>query len=191
MGLGRALSSCAVVLLSVACATGHTTPEERPAPVETRVIISPVDDTILDAFMPIRAQYQCTQWLLYDRSGPMSTGCSTTTGDTLWVVYQDTTTRAIIATAKNVEVPLDSLDAVAIRWQNELTVRFKNADTCHPQTKTLRHWLWWPAGRYTVQLRVVDPTSVFKVRRGRVEVQAIPATATVCLTWVHEPLPPD
>jgi hypothetical protein len=181
---------CVAVIVAAGCASGSGHPQ-RPAPADERVIISPVEDTILSSFMPIRASYQCTSWLLYDQSGPMSIGCSATTGDTLWVVYQDTTTRALVATAKNVATPLDSLDAVAIRMENQLIIRFGNPDTCYPQAKTLRHWLWWPVGRYTVQLRIVDPSSVYAVRRGRVEVQAIPATATVCLTWVHEPLPPQ
>jgi hypothetical protein len=177
---------CAVVIGAAGCASAHP---QRARPAEPRVIISPIEDTILSAFMPIRASYQCTPWLLYDQAGPMSNGCSATTGDTLWVVYQDTTMHAMVAAAKNVAAPLDSLDAVAIRMENELTIRFGNADTCRPQAKTLRHWLWWPAGRYTVQLRIVDPSSVYAVHRGRVEEQAIPATATVCLTWIHEPLP--
>jgi hypothetical protein len=31
----------------------------------------------------------------------------------------------------------------------------------------------------------VDPSPLFKVSRGRFEVQAIPAYSTVCLTWIH------
>jgi hypothetical protein len=183
------------VFAFVACASASAQSavvRSRAKPLDSRVIISPVDDTILDAFMPIRANYQCAPWLLYDLSGPMSVGCSATTGDTLWVVYQDTTMHALIAAAKNIAVPIDSLDAVAIRLENEMTIRFGSPDSCSPQAQTLRHWRWWPAGKYTVQLRIVDPTSVYRpVRRGRVEVQAIPVTATVCITWVHEPLPPQ
>jgi hypothetical protein len=174
------------MLSAIACASSGPRNPFRP-----RVIIEPVGDTVLANFMQLHGDYQCRVWLLYDQSGPPSTGCAATTGDTLWVVYQDTTTHKIIAAAKNIAVPLDSLDAVAIQVENVLTVRFGVPDSCLPSSPTLRHWRWWRAGRFTVQSRIVDPTSVYPVRRGRVELQALPAEAIVCLTWVHEPLPPQ
>jgi hypothetical protein len=182
----RAFVACAALVVGVACASSGPRNPFRP-----RVIISPVQDTVLVNFMQPRGDYQCRTWLLYDQSGPSASGCSATTGDTLWVVYQDTTTHKIIAAAKNIAVPLDSLDAVAIQVENVLTIRFGIPDSCLPSSPTLRHWRWWRAGRYTVQSRIVDPTTVYNVRRGRVELQALPAEAVVCLTWVHEPLPPE
>jgi hypothetical protein len=183
----RSLVVCAAMVAAIGCASSSG-PHN---PFQPRVIVSPVEDTVVAAFMPLRADYQCRIWLIYDRAGPASNGCAATTGDTSWIVYQDTITHAIIASGKNISVPLDSLDAVAIRVQNTLTVRFGTPDSCIPNTRTLRHWLWWRAGRYTVQSRIVDPTTVYPVKRGRVEMQAIPSGAVVCLTWMHEPLPPE
>jgi hypothetical protein len=184
--MSRSLVVVAAMLMAVGCASSG--PHN---PFMPRVIISPVSDTVFSSFMQVRGDYQCRTWLLYDQSGPAANGCFGTTGDTTWVVYQDTTTHAILAAGKIIAVPLDSLDTEAIRVQNILTIRFGNPDSCIPNSRTLRHWLWWRAGRYTVQSRIVDPTTVYAVHRGRVELQAIPASAVVCLTWVHEPLPPE
>jgi len=182
----RSLIVCAATVAAIGCASSG--PHN---PFQPRVIISPIADTILTDFMQPRGDYQCRIWPIYDRFGQVANGCTGTTGDTSWIVYQDTTTHAILAAGKNIAVPLDSLDAVAIRLENILTIRFGNPDSCVPYSPTLRHWRWWRAGGYTVQSRIVDPTTVYAVRRGRVELQAIPAEAVVCLTWVHEPLPPE
>jgi hypothetical protein len=182
----RPILVCSVLVVAIACA--HAGPRN---PFQPRVVVSPVGDTVVAGFMQLRGEYECRVWLLYDNAGPAANGCTGVTGDTSWIVYQDTITHAVIAAGKNIAVPIDSLDAVAIRVENMLTIRFGIPDSCIPNAQTLRHWRWWRAGRYTVQSRIVDPTTVRPVKRGRVEQQAIPAEAVVCLTWVHEPLPPE
>lgn len=153
------------------------------------VIPAPVGDSVAGQYVAAGATYQCRRWKLYDRSGPDAQGCGARRGDTVWVVYRDRDKQKVLAAGREYLVPIDSLDVVAARIAADLTGRYGAEGSCASNAATIRGWRWWAAGAYTVQLRVIDPTSVYPVKRGRVEEQAIPADAVVCLTWVHEPLP--
>ena len=133
------------------------------------------------------ASYVCQSMLLYETSGPKVQSCLRETGDTTWLVDRDKDGH-VLAAGWEAMVPLDQLDEVTETLEDRLTQRYGPPDSCVSRTGTLKRWRWWPAGRYTVQARLVDPSPLYKVKRGRVEVQAVPAEAVVCLTWVHTPV---
>lgn len=170
-------------------AAGCAHVSHRPPVDPSVVIISPVGDTAISIVLPARGAYSCRRWLLYDTDGPMSRGCVQQIADTTWIAYQDTAGYHILAASRETLVPLDSLEPMAARLEAAITQRYGVPDTCASNSGTLSHWRWWRADPFTIQERVVDPSRVIAVRRGRVEVQAIPASATPCLTWVHAPLP--
>lgn len=133
------------------------------------------------------AAYVCQSGLLYEQSGPSVERCLRQTGDTTWLLDRDKKSHRVVAAGWERLIPLDSLEGATVALEDELTARYGPPDSCVSRTGTLRRWLWWPAGRYTLQARLVDPSSLYAVRRGRLEVQAIPAEAIVCMTWVHTP----
>jgi hypothetical protein len=136
--------------------------------------------------MAPRAAYVCQAMLLYETSGPKVQSCLRQTGDTTWLVDRDKDGR-VLAAGWEAMVPLDRLVDATAALEESMTQQYGPPDSCVSRTGTLRRWWWWPAGRYTVQTRLVDPSRLLAVRRGRLEVQAIPAEAVVCLTWVHTP----
>jgi hypothetical protein len=132
------------------------------------------------------AAYVCQSALLYETSGPKVQSCLRQTGDTTWLVDRDKKGH-VLAAGWEVMVPLDRLGDATAALEDDMSRQYGPPDSCVSRTGTLRRWWWWPAGRYTVQARLVDPSPLVPVRRGRLEVQAIPAEAVVCLTWVHTP----
>ncbi len=177
------------VVLALAGTAGCARVTHR-APVDpTIVILAPVADTALSLVLPPRGDYLCRRWRLYDTDGPISRGCVQQVADTTWIAYQDTTGYHVLAASREALVPLDSLEPVAARLEAAITARYGVPETCSSNSGTLAHWRWWRADPYTIQERLVDPSRVIAVRRGRVEVQVIPADVTPCLTWIHAPLP--
>lgn len=136
--------------------------------------------------MATSASYVCQSMRLYETSGPKVQSCLRQTGDTTWLVDRDKDGRVLVA-GWELMVPLDQLDEVTDTKEDALTQQYGPPDSCVSRTGTLKRWRWWRAGRYTVQARLVDPSPLYAVKRGRLEVQAIPAEAVVCLTWVHAP----
>jgi hypothetical protein len=133
------------------------------------------------------AAYVCQSQLLYEVSGPKVQNCVRQTGDTTWLVDRDKDGH-VVAAGWEAMIPLDQLSDATASMEDALTQQYGRPDSCISRTGTLKRWWWWPAGRYTVQARLVDPSPLYAVRRGRLEVQAIPAEAVVCLTWVHTPI---
>lgn len=170
------LRRCVPLFLLTACASHRPRPITIPAP----------DDSVPARYMARSAAYVCQSMPLYEVSGPKVQSCVRQTGDTTWLVDRDKQGR-VLAAGWELLVPLDQLTDVTASMEDALTQQYGAPDSCVSRTGTLRRWWWWPAGRYTVQARLVDPSSLYAVRRGRFEVQAIPAEAVVCLTWVHTP----
>lgn len=170
---------CLPLLLLTACVS------HRPHPV---TIAAPVDSlaTVPARYMAPSATYVCQSILLYETSGPKVQSCARQSGDTTWLVDRDKSGRVLVA-GWEAMVPLDQLAQVTETLEDALTQQYGPPDSCVSRTGTLKRWRWWPAGRYTVQARLVDPSRLYAVKRGRLEVQAIPAEAVVCLTWVHTP----
>lgn len=154
----------------------------RPRPI---TIAAPADSEPA-RYMASSASYVCQPALLYEISGPKVQGCARQSGDTTWLVDRDKDDR-VLAAGYEIMVPLDQLAYATEILEASLTRRYGSADSCVSRTGTLKRWLWWPAGRYTVQARMVDPSPLYAVKRGRLEVQAIPAEAVVCMTWIHTP----
>jgi hypothetical protein len=167
---------CLPLCFLTACAS------HRPRPV---TIAAPVD-SVPARYMASSATYVCQSMLLYETSGPKVQSCARQTGDTTWLVDRDKTGH-VLAAGWEAMVPLAQLADVTEALEDALTQQYGPPDSCVSRTGTLKQWHWWPAGRYTVQARLVDPSPLYAVRRGRLEVQAIPAEAVVCLTWVHTP----
>jgi hypothetical protein len=165
-----------LLILLTACAS------HRPKPI---TIAAPVD-SVPGRYMAPSAAYVCQSALLYESSGPKVQSCLRQSGDTTWLVDRDKDGR-VLAAGWEAMVPLDQLADAASTLEDALTQQYGPPDSCVSRTGTLRRWFWWPAGRYTVQARLVDPSLLLAVKRGRVEVQAIPAEAVVCLTWLHAP----
>jgi len=154
----------------------------RPHPV---TIAAPAE-SVPARYMAPSASYVCQSMLLYETDGPKVQSCMRQTGDTTWLVDRDKDGH-VLAAGWEAMVPLDQLADVATAREDALTRQYGPPDSCVSRTGTLKQWRWWRAGRYTVQARLVDPWPLSAVRRGRLEVQAIPAEAVVCLTWVHTP----
>jgi hypothetical protein len=154
----------------------------RPKPI---TIVAPVDSEPA-RYMASSASYVCQSTLLYETAGPKVQSCIRQSGDTTWLVDRDKDGR-VVAAGWEAMVPLDRLVDETTALEDALTHRYGAPDSCVSRTGTLKQWLWWPAGRYTVQARLVDPSPLYAVRRGRLEVQAIPTEAVVCLTWIHTP----
>ena len=154
----------------------------RPRPI---TIAAPADSEPA-RYMAPSATYVCQSMLLYETSGPKVQSCLRQTGDTTWLVDRDKDGR-VLAAGWEAMVALDQLMDATETLEDALTRRYGSPDSCVSRTGTLKRWWWWPAGRYTVQARLVDPSPLLAVKRGRIEVQAIPAEAVVCLTWVHSP----
>ncbi|HTA72889.1 MAG TPA: hypothetical protein VK733_01390 [Gemmatimonadaceae bacterium] len=167
---------CLPLVLLTACVS------HRPHPV---TIAAPADNEP-SRYMAPSASYVCQSMLLYETSGPKVQSCLRQSGDTTWLVDRDKDGH-VLAAGWEAMVSLDRLADATTALEDVLTQRYGPPDSCVSRTGTLKQWLWWPAGRYTVQARLVDPSSLYAVRRGRLEVQAIPAEAVVCLTWVHTP----
>ena len=167
---------CLPLVLLTACVS------HRPHPV---TIAAPADNEP-SRYMAPSASYVCQSMLLYETSGPKVQSCLRESGDTTWLVDRDKDGH-VLAAGWEAMVPLDRLVDATTALEDALTQRYGPPDSCVSRTGTLKQWLWWPAGRYTVQARLVDPSPLYAVRRGRLEVQAIPAEAVVCLTWVHTP----
>ncbi|HXB23099.1 MAG TPA: hypothetical protein VNV25_00070 [Gemmatimonadaceae bacterium] len=170
------MKRCLPLVLLTACVS------HRPHPV---TIAAPADNEP-SRYMAPSASYVCQSMRLYETSGPKVQSCLRQSGDTTWLVDRDKDGR-VIAAGWEAMVSLDRLADATTALEDVLTQRYGPPDSCVSRTGTLKQWLWWPAGRYTVQARLVDPSSLYAVRRGRLEVQAIPAEAVVCLTWVHTP----
>jgi hypothetical protein len=149
-------------------------------------IAAPAADSVLSRYMPGRAAYVCRASLLYERSGPRIESCVRQAGDTTYLLDRDKSGR-IVATGWELMVPLDGIDDATAVVEDRMTARYGPADSCVSRAGTLRRWQWWPAGSHTVQVRLVDPSPVYPVKRGRIEVQAIPASSIVCMTWLHTP----
>jgi hypothetical protein len=172
------LTAAVSTVASAAGCAGH-----GPRPI---TIAAPAADTVLSRYMATRAAYQCRASLLYERSGPRIESCARQVGDTTFLLDRDRSGR-IVAAGWELMVPLDGIDAATAVVQDSMTARYGSADSCVSRAGTLRRWHWWPAGAYTVQVRLVDPSPVYPVKRGRIEVQAIPASSIVCMTWLHPP----
>jgi hypothetical protein len=167
---------CLPLVLLTACVS------HRPRPV---TIAAPVD-SVPARYMAPSATYVCQSMLLYETSGPKVQSCARQGSDTTWLVDRDKDGH-VLAAGWEAMVPLDELAEVTEALEDALTRQYGPPDSCVSRTGTLKQWRWWPAGRYTVQARLVDPSPLYAVRRGRLEVQAIPSEAIVCLTWVHTP----
>ncbi len=167
---------CLPLFLLTACAS------HRPRPI---TIAAPADSEPA-RYMATNATYVCQSMLLYETAGPKVQSCARQTGDTTWLVDRDKDGR-VVAAGWEAMVPLEQLTDATDALEDALTRRYGPPDSCVSRTGTLKRWFWWPAGRYTVQARLVDPSSLYKVKRGHLEVQAIPSEAVVCLTWVHTP----
>lgn len=167
---------CLPLVLLTACVS------HRPHPV---TIAAPADNEP-SRYMAASASYVCQSMRLYETSGPKVQSCLRQSGDTTWLVDRDKDGQ-VLAAGWEAMISLDRLADATTALEDALTQRYGPPDSCVSRTGTLKQWLWWPAGRYTVQARLVDPSPLYAVRRGRLEVQAIPAEAVVCLTWVHTP----
>ncbi|HZS61293.1 MAG TPA: hypothetical protein VFA43_18595 [Gemmatimonadaceae bacterium] len=154
----------------------------RPHPI---TIAAPADSEPA-RYMASNATYVCQSTLLYETAGPKVQSCARQSSDTTWLVDRDNDGR-VVAAGWEAMVPLEQLTDATEALEDALTRRYGPPDSCVSRTGTLKRWFWWPAGRYTVQARLVDPSPLYKVKRGRLEVQAIPSEAIVCLTWVHTP----
>lgn len=170
------MKRCLPLVVLAACVS------HRPRPV---TIVAPADSEPA-RYMASNAKYVCQSTLLYETSGPKVQSCARQTGDTTWLVDRDKDGN-VLAAGWETMVPLEQLPAATDTLEDALTQRYGAPDSCVSRTGTLKRWLWWRAGRYTVQARLVDPTRLYAVKRGRLEVQAIPAEAIVCLTWIHTP----
>jgi hypothetical protein len=169
------LRRCFLLLVLTGCAA------HRPRPV---TIFAP-EDSVPARYMAHSADYVCRLALLYDISGPKVEACQRTSGDTTWVVDRENTTGRVLAAGWEAMVPIDHLADATDALEDALTHAYGAPDSCVTRAQTLRRWWWWPVGRYTVQVRMVDPSPIFAVHRGRLEVQALPAEAVTCLDWVH------
>jgi hypothetical protein len=170
------LRRCAPLFLLTACAS------HAPHPIT----IAAPEDSVPARYMARSAAYVCRSVLLYDSSGPKIQSCLRQAGDTTWLVDRDKDGR-VLAAGWEAMVPLDQLVDATAELEDAMTQQYGPPDSCVSRSGTLKRWWWWPAGRYTVQARMVDPSPVYAVRRGRIEVQAIPAESIVCLTWLHTP----
>lgn len=167
---------CLVLVALTACVSHGPRPVTIAAP----------EDSAPARYMAPSAKYVCQSVLLYETSGPKVQSCARQTGDTTWLVDRDKGGHVLVA-GWEIMVPLDQLAEATETLEDGLTRQYGPPDSCVSRTGTLKRWLWWPAGRYTVQARLVDPSPLYAVKRGRLEVQVIPAEAIVCLTWVHTP----
>jgi hypothetical protein len=168
------LRRCFPLIVLTACAHG-------PRPV---TIGAPDDDGAPTRYMAHSADYVCRRALLYDISGPKVEACQREAGDTTWLVDRDNAGR-VLAAGWEAMVPIEHLADATDALEDAMTREYGKPDSCVSRSQTLRRWWWWPAGRYTVQVRMVDASSILAVHRGRLEVQAIPAEAVTCLAWVH------
>jgi hypothetical protein len=168
------LRRCLPLFFLVSCVSHGSRPITIAAP----------DQSVLARYMAHSADYVCKNALLYDVSGPQVESCQRQTGDTTWLVERDKTGQ-LIAAGWEAMVPIEHLAEATEALEDRMTEQYGSPDSCVTRTNTLQRWWWWPAGLYTVQARMVDPSSIMPVRRGRLEVQAIPAEAVTCLAWVH------
>lgn len=165
------------LILLTACAS------HRSHPI---TIAAPEDSIPLARYMAHSAAYVCQSALLYEVSGPRVQSCLRQSGDTTWLVDRGKDGQ-VVASGWEAMVPLDQLMDATAALEDAMTQQYGPPDSCVSRSGTLKRWFWWAAGRYTVQARLVDPSPLYAVHRGRIEVQAIPAEAVVCLTWVHTP----
>jgi hypothetical protein len=148
------------------------------------------DSAAIRRYVATGGPYACQRARIYGESGPNALGCGLRQGDTVWVLYRENNAVGgrILAAGREVAVPIDSIDVVADRIADTLSARYGRDSSCAQGSATIRRWRWWPVGRYTIQLREIDPRSIYpQVKHGRVEEQIVPAEAVVCLTWVQQP----
>jgi hypothetical protein len=148
------------------------------------------DSAAIRRYVATGGPYLCQKARVYGESGPNAFGCGYRQADTVWVLYRENNAVGgrILAAGREVEVPIDSIDVIADRIADTLSHRYGRDSSCAQGSATIRRWRWWPVGRYTIQLREIDPRSIYAAtKHGRVEEQIVPAEAVVCLTWVKQP----